>query len=270
MASSNNPSPPTPPTPPKAPKPEEVGYFDPDYKQEEGHTTAKSLAYNPVVSVGKHIYYTEVYAFVDRLKDLEQQHHEVGVDVAASLRGSALAWYSMEISELERKGLRTNDMATWYDELIKRFKMKSATAMSHLTGQASRFSLTSLKTMKPRTWAMHMRYLAKAAAFDSTYNQLTTMWNQLDVQLRRDVPMPGPHTSLTSFLEQLDEKTAIWEEMADRQLKHQLLNRQPPYQPQNQSRQPIKREDKQPPHAYIADPDDYYVEEHHDDEYPLN
>lgn len=69
----------------------------------------------------------------------------------------------------------------------------------------------------PRAFIQHMLHLAKSADFNSTYNQLTLLWNQFAVILRRDIPEPRPTTSLRQFLEQVDSKTPIWLELAQRQ-----------------------------------------------------
>ena len=46
---------------------ETVGYFDPDYQQEKEQGVTNQ---GPVVNAEKHVYYRDVYVFVDRLKDL--------------------------------------------------------------------------------------------------------------------------------------------------------------------------------------------------------
>ena len=66
-----------------------------------------------------------------------------------------------------------------------------------------------------------MLHLAKAANFDSIYNQLTLLWNQFAVGLRRDLSEPRSTTTLRQFLEQVDSKTPIWLELAQRQQQQQ-------------------------------------------------
>ncbi|RFU29808.1 hypothetical protein B7463_g6527, partial [Scytalidium lignicola] len=67
-----------------------------------------------------------------------------------------------------------------------------------------------------RLYAQSMFKHAKAAEMTSTYNQLLTVWNGLDVQLRVHVPMPTPATSMSAFLQELDAKGPIFNEMAQR------------------------------------------------------
>ena len=64
---------------------EEVGYFDPEYQQEQGTMN------RPVVNAGKHVFYKNIYVFTDRLKDLTvQRRDEVKKVITSCFRGSAL------------------------------------------------------------------------------------------------------------------------------------------------------------------------------------
>ena len=78
---------------------EEVGYFDPEYQAENFFKIDKRA---PLVNAGKHVYYRDVYAFVDRLKDIASSRGKPAVRqvITACFRGSALMWYSMELDEL--------------------------------------------------------------------------------------------------------------------------------------------------------------------------
>ena len=188
---------------------EEVGYFDPEYQQEQGSTNG------PVVNAGKYVYYRDVYVFVDRLKDLAVTRNDVKSVMTSCFRGSALMWYSMELTELERDLLRDTDLNRWYTTLIDRFKTRTSVALSQLVGQT--YSLTDMKFTSPRAFIQQMLHLAKSAEFHSTYNQLTLLWNQFAVNLRRDIPEPRSTTTISQFLEQVNSKTPIWMELAQRQ-----------------------------------------------------
>lgn len=194
---------------------EEVGYFDPEYQQEQG------MSHGPVVNAGKHIFYKDVYVFTDRLKDLAAQRGESDIKsvMTACFRGSVLMWYSMELTELERHLLRDANLDVWYTTLINRFKTRTAVALSQLVGQT--YSLVDMQHTSPRAFIQHMLHLAKSANFDSTYNQLTLLWNQFAVNLRRDLPEPQQSTTIGQFLEQVDSKTPIWLELAQRQSQQQ-------------------------------------------------
>ena len=157
---------------------ENVKYFDLEIKQKNEKKNEKlrsSLAQLLVVSVDKHVYYINVYTFVDRLKNLAKSHDVKSVInvLTSCFRGGTLMWYFMKLNDIQRNDFRTNDLKLWYITLIDRFKIKTVVALSLLI--SNRYGLPSIRNIKPRVWAMQMCYFAKTAAFDSTYNQLTIM-----------------------------------------------------------------------------------------------
>ena len=129
---------------------EEVGYFDPEYQQEQGSNGSNG----PVVNAGKHVFYKDVYFFTNRLKDLAVQRGEADTRavVSSCLRGTALMWYSMELTDLERDLLRDNttSLDRWCTTLIKRFKTRTAEALSQLVGQM--YSLNDMRHTSPRAF----------------------------------------------------------------------------------------------------------------------
>ena len=70
---------------------EDLGYFNPDLSDP---------ADSPVKSLQNHTYYRDVCVFVERLEDLQAIKGEdlVRNNIHASLRGSALDWYTVELS----------------------------------------------------------------------------------------------------------------------------------------------------------------------------
>ena len=73
------------PDPPRSGKlrAEDLGYFDPDYESENNES---------IVSVGRHIYYRDMFVWIDHLKDLVKNHSEEEVRpmITQALRGGAL------------------------------------------------------------------------------------------------------------------------------------------------------------------------------------
>ena len=61
----------------------------------------------PVKSLQNHTYYHDVCVFVERLEDLQAIKGEdlVPNNIHASLRGSALDWYTVELTDFERQSL---------------------------------------------------------------------------------------------------------------------------------------------------------------------
>ena len=249
---------------------EEVRFFDPEYREEQGATNS-----GPVVNAGKHVFYRDVYVFVERLKDLASHRNGVKSILTACLRGSALMWYSAELTELERDLLRDADLDRWYTTLINRFKIRTSVALSQLTYRT--YGMQDLRNnVSPRSFVMEMLHLAKAAELESIFNQLTMVWNRLHMSLRQHIPEPTKTTSLGQFLDQIDAKTVIWYDLANRP----ALQSSRAQQSSNQDGRPIKARYAYPPpqrvptgdgksHAYLVDidPDGYGI---YEDEEPTN
>lgn len=226
---------------------EEVGYFDPEYQDP---------VTGPIVNAGKYIYYRDVFIFVDRLKDLASQpQNNVKHVISSCFRGTALMWYSMELTELERDLLRDAELDRWYTTLIDRFKVRTSAALAQLTSQS--YSLADIKSTSPRAWIQQMLHLSKSAGLDSIYHQLLLIWNQLAISIRRDIPEPQETTTIGQFLKSIDAKTDIWIELSRRQQQRPWA---PPQNPTpsrhtNGQRQYPSRSQVafQKPEAYLAD-----------------
>ena len=208
-------------------KTEDVGFFDPEEQEEDKPFTT-------IVHSGKHVFYKDVYVFVERLQDMAKQYDEKTIEnlVSECLRGDALEWYTIEIDDNFRDLLRDAKLDKWSRTLISRFKTRTTVALSRLTSQ--KYSLNDIKRgVTSRAWFLQMLRYAKAANLLDSFNQLTMIWNRFDVVLRRDIPEPNEHTTVARFLQDIDAKTSIWYEMADRQASRQ--DRQAAYQRQQQS-----------------------------------
>ncbi|KAN0072773.1 hypothetical protein V8E54_008887 [Elaphomyces granulatus] len=135
----------------------------------------------------------DVLVFLDRLRDLAILKGDdiVRSNIHASpIRGSALAWYSTELTDFERSSLRYMPLEEgWFKMLRQRFKMRPSMALAKLT-EATYTPADSI-----------FRY-ALAADITSVFNQITQAWSKLSPQLRRDVPEPTP------------PKEAIWKDIA--------------------------------------------------------
>lgn len=231
---------------PRALRAEEVGYFDPEYQD---------AATGPVVNAGKYIYYRDVFIFVDRLKDLAARQ-DVKHVISSCFRGTALMWYSMELTELERDLLRDAELDRWYTTLIDRFKVRTSAALAQLTSQS--YSLADIKSTSPRAWIQQMLHLSKSAGLNSIYHQLLLIWNQLAISIRRDIPEPQETTTIGQFLKSIDAKTDIWIELSRRQQQRPWQQGPPPQNPtpsrQANGQRPYPRHVAfQKPEAYLAD-----------------
>ena len=192
-------------------KADDVGFFDPFYEDSSNSNTT-------VVNAGRHVFYRDVYAFIDRLKDLInlKEEDKVREVLPTYFRGSAQIWHSTELTELKKRGLRNTSVSNWGDTLVEQFKERTSVALRHL--QAEHYTINNARQGRtPRSFMQNMLRHTKAAHIDSIYNQLTLAWNNLAVELRRDIPEPTLTTTLSQFLRQLDSKENLWYEIARQQ-----------------------------------------------------
>ena len=176
-------------------KPKDVGFFNPDTPDEHG--------LGPVATVGSETVYRDIYTWVERLKDLMHTYSpdEVKWIIQPCLRGSAATWWIAELTDEDRRKLQDSELYRWFSLLIKRFKLQTSVALSRLLSQSySSYDLSR----SPRIWIHQMLHYARAAEIDLLFNQLTIIWNGFDANLRRDIPMPKPHTRLAEFLDYID------------------------------------------------------------------
>ena len=120
----------------------DLGYFNP--------MLDKSYGEGEVVTVGKDVYYRSVILFIERIKDLASVKGATLVrsNVNTCLRGTALTWYTAELLNLERVGLRAdeNDVKEWCNALTKRFKQATGMALSQLISE--KYTLYDARTKR--------------------------------------------------------------------------------------------------------------------------
>lgn len=127
-------------------RPEEIGFFDPDCEEP-----------GPVATVNCHIYYQDVYAFIDRLKDVALLRSiEKFQDILPQLlRGSALIWYSTEFSAIEKAIPRIVPLDYWYMRLIARFQHSQPTMKNRRTSNQLLEIITSSAQSQTRSFEIH-------------------------------------------------------------------------------------------------------------------
>ena len=184
---------------------EDLGYFDPYYESE--HNEA-------IVSVGRHVYYRDMFVWIDHIKDLAKTHSaaEVRPMITQALRGGALTWYSTELTELEKDLLRDATMEHWYATITKRFKEKGPEAQDAL--DRCSYSLQDAKNGRtPRAYVQDIIRHAKATGLP-LYNQLLLAYTKMHFKFRVHLTEPSATTTLSSFLDQLDTKANAFYDIA--------------------------------------------------------
>ena len=189
---------------------EDVDYFDSDYEINESNVL--------VINVERHVFYIDVYIFVDRLKKLtaRRDNDKVQKVIIVCLKDIALIWHFNEFIDMKRTLLRIVTCDQWYAILIKRFKERTTVVIQYI--QRERITLANVKADKSfRVFAQKMLRHVKVAEMTSMFNQLIIVWNNIDVKFRRDIFEFTVVISLFSFLNQLNSKINIWLELTRNQ-----------------------------------------------------
>ena len=207
--------------------PSDLGYFDPHLD--------KSFGEGEIVTVGKDTYFRNVILFTERIRDVATVKSAtlVKTHLNTALRGTALMWYTTELSELEKLGLRAgDDVEQWCKTLTKRFKESTGVALNHLT--AEKYSVADARNKRePAGYVQSVIRHAKAANIDNVENQLTFAHQGIAAELRAFVDAPSETTTVASFIQVLELKKDTWFEMSARPFHQRLQQTQ---QPQQQNR----------------------------------
>ena len=221
---------------------EDVGFFDPGFQAEPEHGNTTP---GPVVNAGKHVYYLDVFVFVDRLKELARKQGAAKVIdlIPSCLRGTALIWWTVEVDEMAKELLEgSKKLEQWTTILIKQFRTAPTEALTALC--ASTYNLQDLRRgMSPRMWIHGQLHLARSAELDSVFNQLTIIYGRMGPYFQEQLDPPSPTTRLSDFLRQVDMKTPAWRSRAQMPQRFQPHEPPPPARDQRRDQQ----RDNRPP-----------------------
>ncbi|KAI1281036.1 hypothetical protein F5Y07DRAFT_317004 [Xylaria sp. FL0933] len=181
-------------------KAEEVGFFNPSFKDHDG---------SGAVAQGKQTIYTDVWAFTDRLTHLAVTHGEDKVRTVwtTCLQATALSWHTMELTDLEKDALRTGDVKRICTALQNRFKTNHSDALLSL--QQKKFTLHDLRQGKSlRPFIQGVIRDGKSCDY-SVKNQLLAVFESLDPEIQSELDKPNADTTLAKFLEKVDDRESV-------------------------------------------------------------
>ena len=167
-----------------------------------------------VINLSKHVFYRNVYAFVNRLKNVSfiREKDKLRVVISQCLRSIVFIWHSTELFEIEKKIYRDMSLQNWCNVFIKRFKERVSVALNYL--QSIKYTLKDAKKHRDfRTFVQNLFKHVKVANFISIYNQLILIWNNLNWQFRQHVFQLIEQITIQIFLKQLDNNCDIWFEL---------------------------------------------------------
>ena len=251
----------------------DLGFFDPMY---DGKSVSNGSA---IEHAGKETYFRDVHLFIERAKDLAivKGANLIRENLWMSLRGTALEWWTAELSATERRITKFGDGVDEWDTLLAgRFKEPATIAIDAVLRE--RYTLRDASTRRePREYAQKILRSAKDAGMTLVKNQLDIIYNGIDLELRRDIKKPEGTTTVNSYLTSLDDCKHEWWAYASRHgggkpsmgVSTQQANRQPRFESnrgnygQSQFRQqgqqgtgfgqqPYGRQPNQPSQPYYA------------------
>ncbi|KAI1002267.1 hypothetical protein K3495_g5938 [Podosphaera aphanis] len=190
-------------------RPQDIGYFFPD-----------NDAKDEVDFIDGKAYYHNVYNFTARIK-ANVTPGESGPWSSASvaqkldqcLKGKAELWYTNEISDTMRAGLKANHQL-WCNELEARFRMAPDEALRQLHNL--KYGMEEVRARKdPGAFLQKVVTYGTASGTATTvYSQLLLAHQMIDGQLRLNVPEPTESTSITSFIQKLTSLKSTWFDLA--------------------------------------------------------
>ena len=171
----------------------------------------------------KHVTFRDVFAFVDRLKEMKRRHSEQQVlaVIMSCLKGTAITWHTAELAELERDILEAANLKQWSKALVRRFKKDTADAVKAMYSEKFTIEDALHNHIGPREYAQNIFHHARAADLGTT--QLIIAWNNLHPTFHSQISQPNSSTSVHSFLQELDLKRTVWHDIAveeDRLTRH--------------------------------------------------
>ena len=189
-----------------------IDYFDSNYE----NSSEKNFF---VVIFERHIFYRDVFIFIDRLKNSKKNFSEFKIKkyVVDCLKRNAFKWQFAKLSSLKKKFLRNVIVDQWCETLIQRFKKRDASALKKF--QVSFYTFIDVRNDKtPRAYVQNIFRHARAVDYNFTYHQLLNAWNDLDLKFRMQISEFIFEIQLNIFFDTLDSKITIWMKMTVKRL----------------------------------------------------
>lgn len=142
----------------------DLGYFDPHFDRAHGE--------GEIVSLGKEVYYQNLVLFVQRIQSIVifKGAALVKANIATSIRGSALEWYTSELDDRERETFNEDlGVDAWVATLSQGFKVPSNVALGLLAGES--YTLDDARQRRPS--AQYVRAIIRHGIFVTSWMQRT-------------------------------------------------------------------------------------------------
>ena len=168
-----------------------------------------------IVNVDRHVFYRDVYIFIDRLKNMTslREKNKLRIVISQCLRDTVLILHSAKLSNLEKNLLRNRaTLINWYDVLIVRFKKRASKTFEKL--QRFRYIMIDARNARnSRLYAQKIFRHAKSIELNSIFNQLIMTWSNFDWKFRQHVSKSNSDVTIRQFFEELNKRVEMWYDM---------------------------------------------------------
>jgi hypothetical protein len=135
----------------------------------------------------------------------------VRINLSACLRETTQVWYIEDLSDLEKKALRTleDDADHWCNALLKKFKKFVASALNYLT--IERYILNDVRANRNiSSFVFQIMRHAKVVNIADLHDQFIWVYNAIVSKLIKDINLLDENISIMTFLKNLKTKKNIW------------------------------------------------------------
>ncbi|KAF3396309.1 hypothetical protein F1880_007018 [Penicillium rolfsii] len=127
------------------------------------------------------------------------------------LRGSARTWYEQELNDDDREDLREGALEHWLDFLCHKFGADFDEVIKVMKDAPWDWSMVR-KGNRPEDWLEYQFGCARQVCEDH-WEALHLTWEQIDPEMRDDVPEPDIDAKYQGFLRNLEQADKKWHEM---------------------------------------------------------
>ena len=183
-------------------KARDLGYFEPDNEAD------------PVENRDGKTIYHNVWSFTNRVrvKAASDSPETVRGNLDTCLLGKAERWYTEELNELSRTGLRNdpNGVQSWCDALETRFRESPGVSLARL--ETIKYTIRDVRARKdPEEYIQKIITNGRNSGLATTeYAQVLMAYQHMDGVLRMTLPPVTDSTTMPKFIEHINVQKANW------------------------------------------------------------
>ena len=199
----------------------DINYFDLKYVDVNDSFNTSSI-----VIIDRYIWYRDVYVFIDKLKNLVKKfidESRIKELLSNCLKKETLIWKNNEYNDVFKNALRVVNLKIWYSFLINQFKKRVSIALQIM--QTKKYTMTNARNDKfSRDYVQNILRHVEVVDFFFFFNQMTLVWNNLNIEFRAQISKSKITIELSIFLNQLNEKTSIWRDIVTNRRENVIID----------------------------------------------